>query len=175
MISSIIAFIIGGLFLGMYYNLFVLAIFILKLFKKDNLSLILYLLYLISIGYFLDSKSIYENYDIIFFIVIPSILVLSDILKNNYIYERYEILWAFLLILGYFNKYIFMILVLSKLFICLYNEMYIKGVVVYILFIILFLTTFVIGYNLLNENYLGQVIVIIALGLISFLGFLLTK
>ena len=83
MISSLMAFIVGGLFVGYYYSVFVLVVFILKLFKKDGLSLMLYLLYLLSIGYFLNVSSIYTNWEVLFFIAIPSVVVLMDILKDD--------------------------------------------------------------------------------------------
>ena len=93
MISSLVAFIVGGLFMGFYYNLVILGVFVLKLFKKDGLSLMLYLLYLLSIGYFLNVSSIYANWEVLFFIAIPSVVVLMDILKDDIIYDKYNIMW----------------------------------------------------------------------------------
>ena len=175
MISSLMAFIVGGLFVGYYYSVFVLVVFILKLFKKDGLSLMLYLLYLLSIGYFLNVSSIYANWEVLFFIAIPSIVVLMDILKDDIIYNKYDIILAFLFLLSYLNEYLFMLLILGKLFISLYNEINLRGFFVYILFIGVGLFIFVNNYSLLNHDYLNQVIVLIALGFLSFFGFVIRR
>ena len=175
MISSLMAFIVGGLFVGYYYSVFVLVVFILKLFKKDGLSLMLYLLYLLSIGYFLNVSSIYTNWEVLFFIAIPSVVVLMDILKDDIIYNKYDIILAFLFLLSYLNEYLFMLLILGKLFISLYNEINLRGFFVYILFIGIGLFVFINNYSLLNHDYLNQVIVLIALGFLSFFGFVIRR
>ena len=175
MISSLMAFIVGGLFMGFYYNLVILVVFVLKLFKKDGLSLILYLLYLLSIGYFLNVSSIYTNWEVLFFIAIPSVVVLGEILKDDIIYDKYDIILAFLFLLSYLNEYLFMVLILGKLFISLHNEINLRGFFVYILFIGVGLFVFINNHGLLNHDYLSQVIVLIAIGLLSFFGFVIRR
>jgi len=175
MISSVIAFIVGGLFVGMYYSLFIIFIFILKLLKKDMLALIIYLIYLISIGYFLNANSIYANWEILFFIVVPSIIVLDDILKDIKDYNKYDIAIAFLFLLSYLNKDLFIILILGKFLMSLYNKINLRGFLVYPIFVGMCLFLFINGYDLLKYSCLNQVIVLIAIGLLSFFGFVILK
>ncbi|EHP88358.1 hypothetical protein [Methanotorris formicicus] len=174
-VSSIIAFIVGSLFVNFYYGFFVIFVLILKILKKYNLSLILYLLYLLSIGYFVNFCSIYESWRVLFFVAIPSIVVLGDVLKDEVTYKKSDIILALLFLLSYLNEYLFMTLILGKLFVSLHGEIDLRGFLVYFLFLGVGFLIFVDKYNLLKGDYLNQVIILIGIGFLSFFGFVLEK
>ncbi|XRO75227.1 hypothetical protein ACO3TA_07595 [Methanocaldococcus sp. 28A] len=171
-LTSLISAIVGGLFINFYAPIFLVCVYVLKNFNK-NLSLFVFVLYLLSIGFLVSFKSLYTNWEVIFFVVIPHLLFLGDILKEDENHQNTIV--AFMLLLSYFYKYLFFILVLYLLFNAFYKELDIRGVIIPIGFVILGIFIFWQYFNLLSYDYLSQVMVLIGVGLVSFFMFLFKK
>jgi hypothetical protein len=173
-LPSLISAIVGGLFVNLYAPIFLVCVYILKNVNK-NLSLFVFVLYLLFIGFLVSFKSLYENWGMIFFVVIPHLLVLRDILRDDSIENPNMVFIMFILLLSYFYKYLFFVLVLIILFTAIYREFDVKRVVIPAGFVVLGIFIFWQYFNLLSYDYLGQVMVLIGIGLISFFLFFLKK
>ncbi|XRP97063.1 hypothetical protein ACO3UB_00680 [Methanocaldococcus sp. 16A] len=171
-LTSLICAIVGGLFINFYAPIFLVFVYVLKNFNK-NLSLFVFIFYLLFIGFLVSFKSLYTNWEVIFFVVIPHLLILRDMLKE--VEDNQNIIVAFMLLLSYFYKYLFFILVLYLLFNAFYKEFDIRGVIIPIGFVILGIFIFWQYINLLSYDYLTQVMVLIGIGLVSFFIFLFKK
>jgi hypothetical protein len=174
-VSPIISLIVGGLFINYYFGLFIILIYILKYFKKHKTSLILFLLYLLSIEFFVDVNSIHENWKIIFFIIFPHLIALDDILCHEYpLSEKIDFIMGGLFALSYLNANMYMVLILIYLLTIVYNKLDIRGHVAITVYVTLSWIILHIynTYSNVSQDYLFQTIVVIGIGMSCFFGFL---
>ncbi len=178
-ISPIVSLIVGGLFVDYYFGLVIILIYILRYFKKYKISLILFLLYLLSLGYFIDINSIYENWKIVFFIILPHLVVLDDILCHEpLLSEKIDIILGILFVLSYLNEYLFMFLISVYLIILIYCKLHIRGYIAIAVYTSLFwITLYIYNQYITTSQHdkLFQTIIIIGIGMLCFFGFLFSN
>lgn len=176
--TSITSSIIGGLFINFYIPIFTVLIYLLKNINK-SLSLYIFVVYLILIGLLISFSSIYDNWKTIFFIAIPHILILHDILSSNDKshgeLDKFNLLIVFLLLISYFYEYLFFALTLGLLLTRIYKNLYVNGIAVIIGYIVLVALTFWQYYDMLKYDNLSQIIVLTGLGFLSFFMFLFKR
>jgi hypothetical protein len=163
------------IFVNYYFGLFIILIYILKYFKKYRISLVLFLLYILSLGFFIDINSIYENWKIVFFIILPHLIVLDDVLCHKYLLsEKMDFIMGVLFALSYLNANMYIFLVSAYLLMVIYDKLHIRGYIAIAVFITLSWLILHI-YNLYvntQQDCLFQTIIIIGIGMSCFFGFL---
>ena len=111
---GVISTIIGGLIFKVKITILSPLIYISSKIRKD-LFLILFIIYCISIGYFVDIKNISSNKSLLAFftIIMPTIFLLEDGLKSDFGMDIYKLILCSFIITGlYYNEiYIFSIFV----------------------------------------------------------------
>ena len=183
-ISPLISLIVGGLLIDSHFGLFVIVVYLVRYFKKYKFSLILFLLYLLSIGYLIKINNIYDSCNIVLLIalIIPHVIVLDDLLGHEFnnlkIHVKdtkidLDIILGILYIISYFDIYLFIFIVIGHLFILLYNKTYNKWLYAVIPPILLVYGVISIFTNTLTHSYVLQCAVLAGIGLLCFFGFLL--
>ncbi|ADG13906.1 hypothetical protein Metin_1254 [Methanocaldococcus infernus ME] len=162
MISSIVAFITGSVMINYYYGLFILVIFLLLMKGKKELSLIIYLLFLIFSFYYI--KLSLDT----FIIALPSLLLLDYLLEENFKVDKEEIIFSLLFLISFFNNYLFLSLVFLKLMKNLYKKYNIRFIFLYITYIIILVSLLLF----LDVNIFNKILILIGFGCLSFIAFL---
>ncbi|ABR55992.1 hypothetical protein [Methanococcus aeolicus] len=205
-IAPLISAIIGALLVNYYEGYFIafvyIIIYILSYLKQYKFSLILFVLYLLSIGFFIKINEFYDFWNIISFIVIviPNIIFLDKLLnpkynslklvisnnipkqadrlfsKNNSKNINLDGLFGVLYILSYINIYFFIFLALCHLAIIIYNKAYSKSVFLILISILPLIYAIMTLYKeILQYSYLLQILVLIGFSMLYIFGIWVTQ
>ena len=176
--STIVLLSVGGL-LSKYYHIylvFLLLAIIYALFENRRIIISAYFGYLLTVGYFINYSSFYEDWVIFFTLALPHVIGLIEILKDEQLYHysmKIDLLYCIPIVISLFFEPLFIVLVFVKFLHMLYNETNLEGKLVFFIVAIAYITIFILFEDILLYNNIHQTILILGMGLSLFNIFLI--